>query len=751
MHLKVWKRVKTGDRSDPFCGAADLTRTQSREVESSKNDSKNDMNDSPPAFLDAAGRPLISSEQSQAVSAGGQCALQGETSVSLQTQPLVWQTTPTVETEPRCSQTQPAYSEATHTQTETGATGPLSMTPPVFSARPGTAARFRLVEKVHHGELSIVWRAFDEVRQTSVAVKFMPQNLAPAFDAQTLARLVRVSEHPGMVTLIEHGWQDQWWYQIAEWVDGKTLASLCRSYPISMGRATSLQTWMKQLAEALEAQHCAGFVHGDVKPSNVLVTSGKACLIDLVGLRIGASWTRHLTPAFASPEAREGAPADPRDDVYSLAAMICKLLIGQLVTPERASNWLAPPAGVTAFQWQVLRGALHPNRERRVESPIQLVDAMWPASTLPQRKPLPTPRRAKALAVPALIARPRQSHRRRIREYARGVGGKAAVTAALTALVIVSIGTEPAGWGNRAVSSAANEPIAVASEPIAEQTSALSGYERVDTQLNALAPVARASIDVIEAPASRSVLATPLISTAVAESTATVERPRAAPAALTRTELAATAAPPQGRALADRPDASAFADRAEVPVLSDRRQVPRTKASRAAAGALGMPAVAYRLAPATMPVRTESATADQLERPDKPDGSGKPERPDLFVKPDRLERPEKPERLERVERPEKPERPDKLERPEKPERPDKVDRPEKPERPDKVDRPEKPERPDKVDRPEKPERPDKVDRPEKPERPDKVERPEKPERPDKVERPEKPDRPEKPEKPERPS
>jgi serine/threonine protein kinase len=139
------------------------------------------------------------------------------------------------------------------------------------------------------------------------------------------------------------------------------------------------------------------------------VTSGQACLIDLVGLRIGAAWTRHggLTPAFASPEARGGAPADPRDDVYSLAAMLFQLLAGELVNPGRATNGSAlPPAGLTSSQWRVLQGALDPNRERRVKSTTALVDAMWPVSIEPHRAAdrCQLPPRTTGRSVPALAA-----------------------------------------------------------------------------------------------------------------------------------------------------------------------------------------------------------------------------------------------------------------------------------------------------------------------------------------------------------
>ncbi|MFU8896231.1 MAG: serine/threonine-protein kinase, partial [Gammaproteobacteria bacterium] len=272
-------------------------------------------------------------------------------------------------------------------------------------------ACFRLIEEVHHGRMSSVWRAVNEssaedrAEQPIVAVKLVPQQLAPAFDAEALTMLLKISAHPGLVTLLEHGREDAWWYQVAEWIDGETLESLLTSRSDDPALAAQIPRWMRQIAAGLSAQHRAGFVHGDVKAANVLISRGRlglldgdAQLIDLVGLKMGTSWTRHggLTPAFASPDAVSGGPADPRDDVYSLAAMAFQIMAGEPLL-QRSFEHGPAPAGLTDTQWRILCKALAPGRVSRTHSAISLVDALWPEPIkLPIKLPITPPSRRPA-------------------------------------------------------------------------------------------------------------------------------------------------------------------------------------------------------------------------------------------------------------------------------------------------------------------------------------------------------------------
>jgi serine/threonine-protein kinase len=169
-----------------------------------------------------------------------------------------------------------------------------------------------------------------------------------ALHAQTCARFrremnhLRELTHRHIVGFREAGESHGLLYLVMEYVDGSSLAELLRQEgPIAVGRAVRL---MCQVLDALKEAHNNGVVHRDVKPSNVLVSSGPAgeeCRLADFGLAkayqsadMGAAVTlpgaMGGTFAFAAPEmVTDFRRAGPLADQYGAAATLYCLLAGR--------------------------------------------------------------------------------------------------------------------------------------------------------------------------------------------------------------------------------------------------------------------------------------------------------------------------------------------------------------------------------------------------------------------------------------
>lgn len=93
-----------------------------------------------------------------------------------------------------------------------------------------------------------------------------------------------------------------------------------------------LRLALSGLARALSVLHERSRVHGDLRPSNVLVDeAGRAVLIDLLSEHAPSDPTRFAgTAAYMAPEHGLGAEAAPPSDMYSLGVLLFESLTGEL-------------------------------------------------------------------------------------------------------------------------------------------------------------------------------------------------------------------------------------------------------------------------------------------------------------------------------------------------------------------------------------------------------------------------------------
>jgi serine/threonine-protein kinase len=217
--------------------------------------------------------------------------------------------------------------------------------------RPDAPPGVALEEEIGRGGMGRVFRGRQLRLDRPVAVKFLPPDLStdPDFEvrfereARALARL----SHRGIVGVHDFGTTaagDS--YLVMELVPGGTAAA---RIPLSPAEAVRVAA---DVCEGLAFAHAAGIVHRDIKPENVLFgADGRAKIADFGIARIvdpgaatGALTRPSLvmgTPAYMAPEARAGAPPDPRMDVFAVGVLVYQLVTGRL--PNAALDGLPPP------------------------------------------------------------------------------------------------------------------------------------------------------------------------------------------------------------------------------------------------------------------------------------------------------------------------------------------------------------------------------------------------------------------------
>jgi serine/threonine-protein kinase len=218
-----------------------------------------------------------------------------------------------------------------------------------------------------------VWRGEDAADGRSVAMRMIPMALlaSPGLLPALAADLKAASQlsHPNLVKVIAFmEWKGERCL-VTEHVGGRNFAEA-----IASGRRLAFQqvhVLGRLVAQALEAIHGKGLVHGSVRPSNVMVAAGVIKLADLGLARLARAVP--VSPSYRAPE----GGLSPADDLFALCAVMYNLLTGThpLSQPQGVGlplpSRLAP--GVPEAMDKLLIRGLHPRPELRLASASDLL------------------------------------------------------------------------------------------------------------------------------------------------------------------------------------------------------------------------------------------------------------------------------------------------------------------------------------------------------------------------------------------
>ena len=207
---------------------------------------------------------------------------------------------------------------------------------------------FTVERELTGGGMSRVFVAYDARLDRRVVVKLLRQELAASVSVDRFRREILLSaglQHPNIVPVLSAGEVEGHPFLVMPYVAGESLRARIAEGPL---RVPDVVRILRDVARALAYAHGRGVVHRDIKPDNILLSSGAAVVADFgvakalqSALRgtsgpqprtITAAGTALGTPDYMAPEQIAVDPAmDHRADIYALGATAYEMITG--VTP----------------------------------------------------------------------------------------------------------------------------------------------------------------------------------------------------------------------------------------------------------------------------------------------------------------------------------------------------------------------------------------------------------------------------------
>lgn len=194
---------------------------------------------------------------------------------------------------------------------------------------------FSDLEEIGRGAVARVYRATDQSMNRSVAIKVFDFDLG---DEELWRRFSSECQASGTFVGAPHIVAA---LQQTKAVDGRPCLVMEYCPAGSLAKAVSPRGTLPleevlsigvDLSAALDMVHRSGFLHGDIKPANVLLTQHRGPALSDFGLAVVneiRAAVMGYTAEFAAPEVVQGSALSAASDVYSLGATLRALLVGE--------------------------------------------------------------------------------------------------------------------------------------------------------------------------------------------------------------------------------------------------------------------------------------------------------------------------------------------------------------------------------------------------------------------------------------
>jgi eukaryotic-like serine/threonine-protein kinase len=218
------------------------------------------------------------------------------------------------------------------------------------------------------GERIGAWRLLEELGSGGMGTVFLVERADGAFEQRAALKLIRgvatrqsirqlrherqvlaALEHPGIARLLDGGEtaQGQPWL-VVEYVRGEPITRAVQARDTPLRERVRL---LREVALAVHHAHRQLVIHRDIKPANVLLREdGRPVLLDFgIAKLLGdadptaTGTAAFFTPAYASPEQRQGRAVSTAADVYALGLLLAELIASRPARIE-ADGRVRPPS-----------------------------------------------------------------------------------------------------------------------------------------------------------------------------------------------------------------------------------------------------------------------------------------------------------------------------------------------------------------------------------------------------------------------